>query len=91
VVPSWEGKKGWVFSWEVREMDWTAKHTKHLVVGVFLAGMLGVASLAAALEIGEQAPDFTLPSTTGETISLSQFRGKKHVLLEFYVNDFGAT
>jgi hypothetical protein len=75
-----------------REMDWMAQQTRRLViVGVFLAGMLGGASLATALEIGEQAPDFSLPSTTGETISLSQFRGKKHVLLEFYVNDFGAT
>jgi len=39
-------------------------------------------------EVGEQVPDFTLPSTTGEDISLSQFRGKKFVLLEFYGVDF---
>jgi len=44
-----------------------------------------------ALEIGEKAPDFMLPSTTGGKISLSQFRGKKLVLVEFYVADFGAT
>ena len=24
-------------------------------------------------------------------ISLSQFQGKKHILLEFYIADFGAT
>jgi hypothetical protein len=58
---------------------------------VLLAGTLGIVHLAVALEVGEQAPDFTLPSTTGEQISLSQFRGKKLVLLEFHVNDFGAT
>ena len=69
-----------------------ANHTRRLmVVSVMLAGVLGMARLVTALEIGEKAPDFTLPSTTGESISLSQFRGKKHVLLEFYVNDFGAT
>jgi len=62
-----------------------------LVVSLLLAAVLGIARLVTALEIGEKAPDFTLPSTTGESISLSQFRGKKHVLLEFYVNDFGAT
>ena len=45
--------------------------------------------VALALEVGEKAPDFTLPSTMGEPISLSQFRGKKHVLLEFYVRDHG--
>jgi peroxiredoxin len=50
-----------------------------------------MASIATALEVGDQAPDFTLPSTTGEQISLNQFRAKKLVLLEFHVNDFGAT
>ena len=59
--------------------------------GALLAYVLGTASLAMALEIGEKAPDFTLPSTTGGKISLSQFRGKKLVLVEFYVADFGAT
>jgi peroxiredoxin len=56
-----------------------------------LIGMLSLVGPAVALEVGEQAPDFTLPSTTGEQISLNQFRGKKLVLLEFHVNDFGAT
>ena len=58
---------------------------------VLLAGMLGVASVATAVEIGEKAPDFTLPSTIGEDISLSQFQGKKHVLIEFYGADFVPT
>ena len=44
--------------------------------------------VAAAPEIGDRAPEFSLPSTTGETISLSQFRGTKLVLLEFYGADF---
>jgi peroxiredoxin len=68
------------------------KPTRNLgVFGVLLAGMLMIVSVATALEVGDIAPDFTLPSTTGEQISLSQFRGKQHVLLEFYVADFGAT
>ena len=56
-----------------------------LLLGVLLAGGLGVADtrVATALEIGKPAPDFTLPSTTGEKISLRQFRGKV-VLIEFY-------
>jgi peroxiredoxin len=61
------------------------------LLGVLLAGVLGLASTATAVEIGEKAPDFTLPSTTGGKISLSQFRGRKLVLVEFYVADFGAT
>jgi len=50
--------------------------------------VVGGAGVATALEVGEQAPDFTLPSTTGEEISLSQFRGKKLILIEFYGVDF---
>ncbi len=49
------------------------------------------ATVVTALEVGEKAPDFTLPSTTGEKISLSQFLGKKLVLIEFYVTDFTPT
>ena len=37
--------------------------------------------------IGKPAPDFTLPSTSGETVSLRQFKGKKTVVLYFYPND----
>jgi peroxiredoxin len=44
-----------------------------------------------AVEAGEPAPDFTLASTTGGDISLSDFRGKKWVLLEFYGADFAPT
>ena len=61
------------------------------LLGVLLAGVWGGAGVALGLEVGEKAPEFTLPSTTGEKISLSQFRGKKLVLVEFYVADFGAT
>ena len=69
-----------------------AKRIKSLfLLGVLLAGVPGVASVAAAVEIGEKAPDFTLPSTTGEKISLSQFQGKKPVLIEFYGGDFVPT
>ena len=38
-------------------------------------------------ELGEEAPDFTLPSATGGRVSLSQFRGRK-VLIEFYADEF---
>jgi hypothetical protein len=68
------------------------KHTRRIhVLAALLASGLFMAGLAQALEVGEPAPDFTLPSTTGEKISLNQFRGKKLVLIEFHVNDFGAT
>jgi peroxiredoxin len=40
------------------------------------------------LKIGDPAPDFTLPSTTGEKVKLSDFKGKKNVVLAFYVLAF---
>jgi peroxiredoxin Q/BCP len=38
------------------------------------------------LNIGDQAPDFSLSADTGEVLSLKQFRGKK-VILYFYPKD----
>lgn len=39
-------------------------------------------------EIGDPAPDFTLPSVNEGDIALSQFRGEKSVILSFHVFDF---
>ena len=69
----------------------TKRFRNVLVLGVLLAGMLGAAPVATALEVGEPAPDFTLLGTMGEKISLSQFRGKTAVLIEFYGADFAPT
>ena len=46
---------------------------------------------AAAIEVGDRAPDFRLASTNGVDISLSDFNGKKFVFLEFYGADFQPT
>jgi peroxiredoxin len=62
-----------------------------LVFGMWWVGTLGGTSVAVAVEVGEHAPDVSLPSTTGKKISLSQFRGKQLVLLEFYGSDFAPT
>ena len=39
------------------------------------------------LQPGDKAPDFSLPASTGDTISLSDFLGKKRVVLYFYPKD----
>ena len=39
-----------------------------------------------ALQIGDPAPDFTLPNQAGESISLSQFKGQR-VVIYFYPKD----
>src|SRR6201987_6228088 len=40
------------------------------------------------LKVGDMAPDFTLPSTVGEKVTLSDYKGKKNVILLFYPLDF---
>ena len=42
----------------------------------------------AALTSGAEAPDFTLPSSLGDPVSLASFRGKKQVVLAFYPLDW---
>lgn len=37
--------------------------------------------------IGKMAPEFALPSTSGQTVTLRQYKGKKTVVLYFYPND----
>lgn len=39
---------------------------------------------ATPLTAGTIAPDFTLASTSGQNVTLSDFRGRKHVLLAFF-------
>ncbi len=40
------------------------------------------------LKVGDTAPDFTLTDTEGKPVKLSDFRGKKNVVLAFYVLAF---
>ncbi len=62
------------------------------VLAVFLASAAMVGSLAAqnstppktSLKVGDMAPDFTLPSTAGKPVTLSDFRGKSAVVLAFF-------
>ena len=69
---------------------WTRRLNNFLVEGVLLV-LLATASVASALDVGDKAPDFKLPSTNGVDIALSDFRGKKWVFLEFYAAAFVPT
>jgi cytochrome oxidase Cu insertion factor (SCO1/SenC/PrrC family) len=40
------------------------------------------------LKVGNAAPDFTLRATDGKSYKLSDFKGKKNVVLAFYVLAF---
>ena len=36
------------------------------------------------LKVGDPAPDFTLPSTAGQPFKLSDYKGKKTVVVAFF-------
>lgn len=38
--------------------------------------------------LGEKAPEFTLPVSREQNVSLRDYQGKKHVVLAFYPLDF---
>lgn len=50
---------------------------------IYPIGTLKPIDSALKVKIGNRAPHFTLPSVSGEKISLNQFRGKKNVVLSF--------
>ncbi len=68
-----------------------AKGMGYLMLIALVVGGLLLPGNVMAVTVHQPAPDFTLPSTTGQDISLSQFHGKKMVLVQFYGINFGTT
>jgi thioredoxin-dependent peroxiredoxin len=69
-------------------MNW---HARSRVWVSILCGMLcfcAFASAAFALQVGDKAPEFTLPGTTANEIKLADYLGKKPVVLFFYIGAF---
>ncbi|TET92132.1 MAG: peroxiredoxin [Desulfobacteraceae bacterium] len=50
---------------------------------IYDPGLLKPTDSVLKVKVGEYAPDFMLPAVSGEKISLSQYRGKKNVVLSF--------
>jgi hypothetical protein len=60
-------------------------------IAAFAVSAFGQAAPAPppmTLKVGDMAPDFTLPSTAGGAVKLSDFRGKNNVVLAFFVLAF---
>jgi peroxiredoxin (alkyl hydroperoxide reductase subunit C) len=50
---------------------------------IYQLGTLKPVDSALKVKVGDQSPNFTLASISGENVSLSQYRGKKNVVLSF--------
>lgn len=50
---------------------------------IYPVGKLKPIDSKLKVKVGNRAPNFTLPSISGEKVSLSQYRGKKNVVLSF--------
>ena len=50
---------------------------------IYNPGQLKPIDSTLKVKVGDLAPDFTLPAVSGEKITLSQYRGKKNVVISF--------
>lgn len=49
---------------------------------------LALGAQGAELKVGDRVPDFSLPDQNGNTVKLSDYLGKKNLVLAFYVLAF---
>ena len=69
---------------------------RHFILAIMCVFVLSAAAIAQAapappathLKVGMAAPDFSLNDTAGKPVKLSDFKGKKNVVLAFYVLAF---
>ena len=50
---------------------------------IYQTGTLKPVDSVLRVKVGDPAPDFTLPAVSGEEVTLSQYRGKRHVVISF--------
>lgn len=64
------------------------KNTLQRSAAVALAVVALALNAHAELKVGDRAPDFSLPDQNGNTVKLSDYLGKKNLVLAFYVLAF---
>jgi peroxiredoxin (alkyl hydroperoxide reductase subunit C) len=62
---------------------WAQTHSEAYKDNIYVTGVLKPIDSVLKVKVGDAAPDFMLPSITGQKITLSQYRGKKIVVLSF--------
>lgn len=64
------------------------KKLNHTIAFILsMATILSAGGKSVLLTIGSKAPDFTMASSDGDTVSLGDFAGKNNVVLIFYPGD----
>ncbi len=61
---------------------------RELLITLAAAATVSAGAASAALEVGDTAPDFTLPGSDGNSSSLSSYTGKSNVVLAFFPKAF---
>ncbi len=61
----------------------TREYNNPLSTTIRTGGLTDISQTPHHLELGTQAPDFTLPDLSGNQVTLSGFKGKSYVVLEF--------
>jgi thioredoxin-dependent peroxiredoxin len=66
------------------------RHPSILILATLLATVV-LAGSASALQVGDKAPDFTLPSADGKQVKLSELTQKGPVALYTFIQAFTGT
>ena len=69
-------------------MSLFAKRLNQLALTALVAVTALGSQLAAALEVGDMAPDFSLQASDGKTYTLSEFVGVRPVVIAFFPKAF---
>ena len=59
---------------------------KTWLILVVFALLFGCASTGRSPAVGNSAPDFSITDVSGDEVRLSEFKGKKNVVLVFYAD-----
>jgi peroxiredoxin (alkyl hydroperoxide reductase subunit C) len=77
-------KVAFLLIWAIMMLTSTGSATSNAFKGkVFDPGPLKATDSVLKVKLGDPAPDFTLPSISGTSVTLSYFKGKKNVLISF--------
>ena len=64
-------------------VNFALAQSKELHSNVYYPGKLKPRDSTLKVKAGQPAPDFTLPAVSGKKVSLSDFRGKRNVVISF--------